>query len=164
MNNSDWERLLHVDRLPGDVKERVAELDCLNAYVLAWGKTPHTATPNNRTVSQLWRKHSGPEYQIPGWKKNEMGWIDERLSVRRKEYYATLDNAYLWLGPMDKDWHSPLGISITATMQKGHHARSDNQVKKLAEKQKAYKQRKAEERSNWSQSSYSSSTNWWDRR
>ncbi|CAE7312460.1 unnamed protein product [Symbiodinium sp. KB8] len=37
------------DRLPSDPKQRYSDLDCINAYVIDWGKTPHTATPSQKT-------------------------------------------------------------------------------------------------------------------
>ncbi|CAE7227118.1 RE2 [Symbiodinium microadriaticum] len=50
------------DRLPSDPKERFSDLDCINAYVLDWGKTPHTATPSQKT------EEGHPEVLIPGLK------------------------------------------------------------------------------------------------
>ncbi|CAE7945371.1 RE2 [Symbiodinium sp. KB8] len=49
-------------RMNREEYQSITDLDCINAYVLDWGKTPHTATPSQKT------EEGHPEVLIPGLK------------------------------------------------------------------------------------------------
>lgn len=173
LNNSGHERLAHADRLPSEPKQRYSDLDCINAYVLDWGKTPHTATPSQKTVT--------PAMEKTYWQRVSDTWnttnghqnIDVRLHITTKAYYCTLNNIDLWLGPNDKDWHNPLGFTVQALNTKGHHARSDLQVEKISKRRQTYNQRWSDysedqwsyqgQRSSGSSFSYSEGNRWWNK-
>ena len=173
LNSSGHERLTHADRLPSDPKERFSDLDCINAYVLDWGKTPHTATPSQKTVTPAMERTYWQRVSDMWHATNGHNFIDARLHITTKAYYSTFNNTDLWLGPIDKDWHNPLGFTIQAMNTKGHHARSNLQVDKLAKRRQTYRQRWSEYsddswssqggRSSGSSYTWSEGNRWYDR-
>ena len=173
LNNSGHERLAHADRLPSEPKQRYSDLDCINAYVLDWGKTPHTATPSQKVVTPAMEKTYWQRVSDMWNTTNGHQYIDVRLHITTKAYYGTFNNIDLWLGPIDKDWHNPLGFTIQAMNTKGHHARSNPQVDKISRRRQASNQRWSDysddSRSYQGQKSsgcsfvWSAGNNWWNK-
>ena len=125
LNNSGHERLAHADRLPSDPKQRYSDLDCINAYVIDWGKTPHTATPSQKTVTPAMEKTYWQRVSDMWHATNGHQFIDARLHITTKAYYSTFNNIDLWLGPIDKGLAQPIRVYHPGD----EHQRSSCQVK-----------------------------------